>query len=541
MSLGDYLVPFAILLGGLIFVHELGHFLVAKALGVKVERFSIGFGPALLHRQFGETDYRLAWLPLGGYVKMLGEIPGEPLSEEEASRSFTSQAVWKRVAIALAGPGMNFLMPVLLLASAFWVGMPFPTNRIGAVLPGSAAAEAGLAAGDRVVEVAGEPVAGWRELTAAWQTYSSTHVNGPVPVEIERGETRLQLEISPGAFDALGIEHDARSATVAVPSSATPAGQAGIRTGDRIVRVNESKVESWEEASRALTSSTGSLELELERMLPGGEASHLVLKIASPPLPASPAALGLVPAGLEIATVDPEGSAGRAGLEPGDLLRAFDGTAIESFQSLAVRIRASQGRAFELQVLRDGEPRTVTLAAEERVLERRGSVERVFAIGVGGVPVARVAGETVEEIIRNPLVALARGAARTWEITVGTFVGLGMLVTGQVGRESLAGPIGIGKLAADFFALGWLPFVHIMAIVSVNLAILNLLPVPILDGGQIVFALAEGIKGEPLSLKVREIAAQVGVSLLVLLMAFAFWNDLSRYGSSIVDYLQGLV
>ncbi|MFQ5696816.1 MAG: RIP metalloprotease RseP [Myxococcota bacterium] len=537
MSAGDYLGPFALLLGGLVFVHELGHFLVAKALGVKVERFSIGIGPALIHRRFGETDYQLAWLPLGGYVKMLGEIPGEPLPEAEAARSFNGQAVWKRVAIALAGPGMNFLLPVVLLGAAYWVGMPSPTSRIGAVLPGSPAAEAGLRPGDRVVRVAGEPVASWQDLTAAWEEPAG----GPVPLEIERSGTRLQVEIAAEPFDALGIEHDARSATVAVLSPEMPAGRAGVQTGDRIVRVNATPVESWEEASAALATAAGPLELEVERRLPEGERAHVILKIASPPRRPSPTALGLTPAGLEIATVDPESPAGRAGLEPGDLLRSVDGAPIQSFQSLAVRVRASRGRSLQLQVLRDGELRTVSVAPEQRVLERRGRAERVFAIGVGGVPVARVPGESVLEVAHNPFVALARGAARTWDITVSTFAGLGMLVAGQVGRESLAGPIGIGKLAADFFQLGWLPFVHIMAIISVNLAILNLLPVPILDGGQIVFALAEGMKGEPLSLRVREIAAQVGVSLLVLLMAFAFWNDLSRYWSSIVDYFQGLV
>jgi regulator of sigma E protease len=243
---------------------------------------------------------------------------------------------------------------------------------------------------------------------------------------------------------------------------------------------------------------------------------------------------------LAISSVDPDSPAARAGLRAGDLLVEIDGAPITGFRALAARVRSSEGEPLALRVLREGESVEIRVAPEERTLEHRGVSERVFAIGIAG-GAARVPGEMFDEVTHNPFVAVALGASRTWEITARTFEGLGMLLSGQVGRESLAGPIGIGVIAAQFFQLGWIQYIHIMAVISVNLAILNLLPIPILDGGQIVFALAEAVKGEPLSLRVREIAAQIGVSLLVLLMGFAFWNDLSRYWSRIIDFFEGLV
>ena len=167
MTFADYVIPFILLLGGLIFFHELGHFSVAKWLGVKVERFSIGFGPSIVRKRIGETEYQIAWLPLGGYVKMLGEIPGEELPEAERHRSFNTQAVWKRVAIASAGPAMNFLLPVVLLAGVYMVGMPTATSHVGSVVLDSAAERAGVRGGDRVLAVDGEPVARWGELLDA--------------------------------------------------------------------------------------------------------------------------------------------------------------------------------------------------------------------------------------------------------------------------------------------------------------------------------------------------------------------------------------
>jgi regulator of sigma E protease len=537
MTLADYVIPFVLLLGGLIFFHELGHFAVAKWLGVKVERFSIGFGPSILRKRVGETEYQIAWLPLGGYVRMLGELPGDELPESERDRAFTTQAVWKRIAIASAGPMMNFVLPVVLLAGIYMTGMPTPTSKLGTVVPESAAEKAGMLRGDRIVSVDGQPVDRWDAFAEAIEGREGSSVR----FGIEREGTRLEVRVPELPAEGLGVEHDAPSATIAVVARAMPAGQAGLETGDLVRSLNGAEVASWQDLQQTLAGAQGPLELEVARKL-GDDTETLRLRV---PAPAPGEAwslerLGVLQGDLAIASVDASSPAGRSGLEAGDLLIELDGEPITGFRALAEKVRASEGARLDVVVLRDGERIPLDVTPEERSLERHGVIERVFAIGIaGGAP--RVRGEMVDEITRNPFRALALGTSRTWEITVRTFEGLGMLISGQVGRENLAGPIGIGVIAAQFYQLGWLQYIHIMAVISVNLAILNLLPVPILDGGQIVFALAEGVKGEPLSLRVREVAAQIGVSILVLLMGFAFWNDLSRYWSRILDFFEGLV
>jgi regulator of sigma E protease len=535
MTFADYAIPFILLLGGLIFFHELGHFSVAKWLGVKVERFSIGFGPSILRKRWGETEYQVAWLPLGGYVKMLGEIPGEELPEEDRERSFNAQAVWKRVAIASAGPAMNFVLPVLLLAGVYMSGMPTPTSLVGTVVAGSAAEQAGILRGDRVVEIDGAPIATWDQILGALEGRGGYEVR----LGVDRSGDRLEFVIPELPSGGLGLEHDAPSATLAVVSASTPAAGVGLETGDRVKAVGGEPVESWHDWTEALARVRGPLDLEIERRL-GEEQETLRLRVPGSGDAWSLDRLGVLPGDLAISSVDPDSPAGRSGLQAGDLLIEIDAADITSFRALAERVRSSEGTPLVLTVLREGQRMELRVTPEERTLEHRGVAERVFAIGIAG-GAAWVPGERVDEVTGNPFVALALGADRTWEITTRTFEGIGMLLSGKVGRESLAGPIGIGVIAAQFFQLGWIQYIHIMAVISVNLAILNLLPIPILDGGQIVFALAEGVKGEPLSMRVREIAAQIGVSLLVLLMGFAFWNDLSRYWSRIINFFEGLV
>jgi regulator of sigma E protease len=535
MSFWDYAGPFILLLGGLIFVHELGHYLVAKAFGVRVDRFALGFGPAIVRKQIGETEYVIAWLPLGGYVKMLGELPGEELAPADRGRSFNGQPVWKRIAISLAGPAMNLVLPVVVLAGVYLAGMPTATSQIGSVFPESPAAEADLRAGDRIVEIAGEPVWRWSEVIDAVQDAGGA----PIPMVVERDGERLERRVAPEQ-GRLGIEHGAPAATLGIADPRGPVARAGLRTGDRVVRVGEHEVSDWYDFAREIGERRGALELELARRLEGTDEEKLRVSLPGTDEPWSLERLGVASGDVAILAVDPNSPAAQAGLRAGDLILRVDGQRLESFRGLAERIRASGGHPLELVVLREGEEHWLEVAPEHRTLERQGIPETVYAIGItGGAPA--VPGEFKDEIVSNPLLALGRGVERTVEIVARTVEGLAKLATGEVGRESLAGPIGIGVIAAEFFRLGWLEYLHIMAVISVNLAVLNLLPIPILDGGQIVFALAEGVKGKPLGLRSREIAQQVGLSLLALLMGFAFWNDISRYWTRIVGFFQGLV
>lgn len=544
----EYIVPFVILLGGLIFVHELGHYVMAKLFGVKVERFSLGFGPAIVRRTVGETEYVVAWLPLGGYVKMLGEIPGEELAPQERGRSFNGQPVWKRVAISLAGPVMNLVLPVVVLAGVFIAGMPTATSRVGTVLPGSAAADAGMLPGDRITVIDGTPVWRWSDVTDAVRGAGDRKMR----FEVAREDgSPAELDVTPQS-GRIGIDHSAPAASIGILGPETVAASAGLRTGDRIEKIGGTEVGDWYALAPVLESAAHPVELMVKRRVsetwevttagpPSEETLILTLPVPTEPsVPWTPDRLGIITGDVAILSVDGEGPAAEAGLAAGDLIRTVDGVPLLSFRSLAEYIRSGEGAKIHLVVLRGGVEVATHVVPEKRTLERQGIPETVFAIGIAG-GASPVAGEYVDEVIHNPLIAAWRATTRTTEILVRTLDGIGKLATGQVGRESLAGPIGISVIAAEFFRIGWLEYLHIMAVISVNLAILNLLPVPILDGGQIVLALVEGVKGRPLGTRAREIAQQVGLSLLVFLMGFAFWNDLSRYWSRIVGFFEGLV
>ncbi len=537
MNFFEGLVPFILLLGGLIFVHELGHFLVAKAFGVKVEKFAIGFGPALLRRRVGETEYVIAALPLGGYVKMLGEQPGETLPDEERARAFNHQPVWRRVAIASAGPAMNLVFPIAVLAIVYMIGVPTPTTLVGGVAPESPAARAGLEPGDRIVTVEGREIWRWRELSDAL----AERKTGAIALEVERAGERRSVELTPEQADGalrIGVEHSPPAALLLVVDDA-PAWRAGLRSGDRVSALAGKPIADWFALQRALAGAQPPLEIEAARATPEGELVVRV-RIDADATGLAPEALGLRLADSEMLAIEPGSPAERAGVQAGDLIARVDGVTLASFADLAAKIRAGNGAPLRLEVVRKGEPRELEVTPEPRSLEREpGKVEESFAIGVHG-GARRVPGELRDDVASNPVAALGQGVRITGELFVLTLDGLRKLVTREVGLENLAGPIRIGELAASSYEESWFQFFWVMAVISVNLAILNLLPIPILDGGQIAFALAEGVRGGPLSLRVREVAQQVGLSLLFLLMGFAFWNDLSRHWGRILDFFQSL-
>jgi len=544
LSFIDYLGPFLLLLGVLVVIHELGHFAVAKWFGVKVERFSVGFGPSVFRRTVGETEYVLAWLPLGGYVKMLGEAPDEELSEEERGRSFNGQTPLRRIGIALAGPVMNLLLSVVVLAGMYMTGWPTPTSQVGSVAPGSAAEAAGLLSGDRVVSVDGQDIWRWADLTSAVQASEG----GPLTLGVERtgaeGAEQLEVVATPERKDGrllLGIEQRRALAVLGIPGADGAAARAGLQTGDRVVQLNGAEVVDWYGFERALEAATGSLDLQIERAL-GADTERVRVSVpAQGTGPWTLDAFGVVPVDFAVDFVEPGSPAKRAGLERGDIPLRIGDQPVASFEAFKARIVSSRGRPLQLTVLREGREVQTELVATKRTRPIDGEVTTSWVIGVHG-GMLRTEGEMRDDVILNPFAALWTGTKRTYQVTAGTLYGLSQLVTRKVGVENLAGPIGIGEIAADSFAEeGWFSFLWIMCVISVNLAILNLLPIPILDGGQIVFAAVEAVRGGPVGVRAREIAQTVGLSLIVLLMGFAFWNDLSKHWQGIIGWFKGLV
>jgi len=448
-----FLAAFLVAIGILVAVHEFGHYWVAKKLGFKVLRFSIGFGKPLvtrIGRDADRTEYCLAAIPLGGYVKLLDEREGE-VSAAELPRSFTRRPVLHRVAVLLAGPAMNLLFASVLYAILAMVGTEIVKPVIGQVRLDSPAAVAGLQRGDEIVRVGDRAVGDTEALQIALIRQFSD--DGVIPLRVRRdgGERSLTL------------------------------------------RVNQDR--------RALT--------EPGKLLPG--------------------------LGFDLATWNahtlihevPAGSAGAgAGLQAGDRVLAVDGQNIANSAEFIAMVNAAPGRDISIEVERAGK-RLRIVAAVPGVVEQGRVIGRLGIMLEEG-PRAWPPG-LVETHRSGPIDAVAGGVAKTWEMSSLTVQMLWRIVTGQVSAKNISGPISIAEFAGISAYLGLTAFLAFLAIISVSLGVLNLMPVPLLDGGQVVYQLVEAIKGTPLSERAQLFGQQVGIALLVVLMSLAFYNDITRH------------
>jgi regulator of sigma E protease len=450
MTILSYVLAFLVAIGVLVAVHEYGHFWMARRLGIRVLRFSIGFGRPLWSRRGADgTEYALAAIPLGGYVKLLDEREG-PVDPEIASQAYNRKPVWARILVLLAGPFANFLFAVAAYWVLFVAGVPALKPAVGEVEPDSMAARAGLVSGDEIVGVGARATATREAAVLA------------ILEELMRGP---QIELRLRAAD--GSE---RSAALAIE-------------GDR----------------RALT--------EPGALLPG-----LGFDFWYPEVPA------------RVGTVVPGSPAERAGLVPGDEVRAVDGVPVGDFAALVALVQPRPGARLELTVERGGE----ALAVPVDVESHREGERLIGRIGLQPAPPADLP-EGMRTLERyGPLAALGRATVRTWDMSALTVRMLWNVATGDVSVKNLSGPINIAEYAGFSARQGILAFLSFLAIVSVSLFVLNLLPIPILDGGQIVYQLAELAKGSPLSERAQAFGQQVGLLLLLMLMSFAFYNDLSR-------------
>jgi regulator of sigma E protease len=546
---------FVLLLSILIFVHELGHFLVARACGVRVLKFSMGFGPPIGFGRFrlawkrGGTEFVVAWFPLGGFVKMLGENPDEvddPEALAHPDEALGAKPVWQKLAIVFAGPAMNLLLPVLVFVGTLAVGMPRPVAVIGNVEPGSPAAAAGLAVGDRVTAVAGKPVAWWTDFDDAVRDHPDSDLQIGTVRDGAARDVLLRVQ-KHASFDELGqpvqvgwvgAGHRRISSMLGVPSADSPAYRAGLRSGDVVTAVGGKAVESWEDlaAAYAAAGRQGSVTFSVHR---GGAEGTEAEKSLSPSLPAlgDLAALGVTPANVLVERVEAGSPAAAVGIRPGDLILTVDGQSVGSFTSFAETVRASKGRPLTLEVARDGQVVRVSLSPEMAPVDvGLGVQEPRYRVGIAARS-AGLMGAVGVDRERNPLIALPRAVSMTVDVTQSFLHGLAMMVTGQVSRNQIAGPIGIAEIAGNAFQAGWETYLSILVLISINLGILNLLPIPILDGGQALLFAIEGLRRGPLSLRTREIVQQIGFTVLMLIMGLAFWNDLSRQWVRLLDWL----
>ncbi len=570
-----FVVHFLLLLVPLVFFHELGHFLVARWMGVRVLSFSIGFGPVVAQWQRNGTQYAVRALPLGGFVRMLGEDDVAGADEGEAPRrpgdplppdSFAAKAVWRRALIVAAGPAANFVLPVVVLfAGSLALDGQVVSHRVGTVLPGGPAAKAGLQTGDRVLEVDGEPVRHFRDL----QRVISARPAKRVAVRIDRGGQEKVLSLTTDArveaqLPELGIIKrvgriqvlpDTQAAVVAVtPDSA--AWRAGLRSGERVLAVGDTEVPGYWQMRAALDESRGATVALRVAPLSGepegplhseGRARTVQLEV-----PAS-GSEGLTPAQAVVGRVSPKSPAAEAGLRAGDELVEVQGQQVTSFftledvlrksydaargaeenlglagDELIARLDAAVKAPVAVKVRRvvDGAPQVVALSLRMRVTAREKSKRPRLRVGMW--PAQRYARP---ERVANPErlgYALARTReemTRAVKVTGLTVIGL---FRGRVPMKEVGGPILMAQLATQAAEGGWGPFLQLMAWLSVNLAILNLLPIPMVDGGQLLFLSIEAVKREPVTLRTRMIASYAGLGFLFFVFVMVMKNDLQR-------------
>ncbi len=436
-----------VVLGVLIFFHEFGHFLLARFFGVGVERFSLGFGPRLFGFKRGRTDYRVSAVPLGGYVKMVGEDPDEEIPEDDIPESFTHQPAINRILIVVAGPVFNFLLPVIIFYGLFQIqGVRTLEPVIGQPEPGSPAQAAGLRAGDRITAIDEIPVNSFEQL-------------------------REVIEAGNGRPLSLFVSRDGDALTFSLrPEMATRPNDFG------------EDIEAY--------------------------------------------SIGVFPLLLTVVGgLQPGGPAAAAGLKIGDRIVAIDGRPIQSWGQMTDIIENSQGRPLEMMVARDGGKVTFTVTPVRREMKTGdGDEAERYIIGISNAWDFAVQYERF-----GPIETMRRSLAETWRFVRLTIIGIGKMFSGSLSvKENLGGPIMIAQLAGESAKQGTYSFFSFMAIISITLAILNLLPIPVLDGGHLMFYTIEIIRRRPVDLKTREIAQQVGMIFLICLMALVFYNDIAR-------------
>ena len=450
MSLLHTIVAFIVALGVLIVVHEYGHYLVARLCNVKVLRFSVGFGRplALWRRGADRTEWVIAAVPFGGYVKMLDEREG-PVAPQEAGRAFNRQSVGRRFLIVVAGPVFNFLFAILVYAGLYMYGLPEARPVLGDPPAGSVAAAAGLRAGDTVRAVDGESIETWQELR--WRVLQAA---------LQQNALRLETVNERGHIGEATLDLT-RYPTDEVESDALE------RVGLRLYRPR--------------------LEPVIGEVVDGSAAQ-------------------------------------RAGLAAGDRVVQVNGKPLDSWEALVAAIRANPGQPMSLLVERDGAARAV-----EVVPEAVGSGEaRIGRIGAAPQVPREHAERMLIRVRYGPLESAGRAIAKTWDISVFSLKMLGRMIVGQVSWKHLSGPVTIADFAGQSAQMGWISYVTFLALISISLGVLNLLPIPLLDGGHLMFYAIEVIKGKPVSERAMELGQRVGLALLLVVMAFAFYNDLNR-------------
>ena len=537
------LLAFILLIGPLIFFHELGHLIAAKLVNVKVLRFSLGFGKPLARLRIGETEYCLAPIPLGGYVRLLGHGADEDIPPQEAHRALRNKPLWARYFVLVAGPAVNLVLPLLLYFAFFLSHTVVGPPVIGTVLDDSAAAAAEIQAGDRVIEIDGDDVHSWHDM----QSHVRVAPERELRLQIERDGIRFDRFVTPRRtvikdvlgesqpIGLLGVYPWVYAPQIGLNDPNSPAFAEGLRTGDIITSINGEPIHTVEQLEKELAKTRDtSLRLTYLRAKPARAEIGTFLWFESAHAKLLPRAetkfsTGILPANTFIRSVDPSSPAASAGLRPGDQILAVDGRTISRWETLATLLDRHGEGSIELEVRSLGEePRTVEVSQETRTWRDVYRQEHSY-LWFGANPYQSRALPPAEPIRGRFTYAARASFDETLSLLRMMWTSLRQLVTLQRGVDELSSVVGIFNVAGTAAERGPGEFLLLMALISMNLGFVNLMPIPILDGGHLMFFTLEAVRRRPLSQRAREITSAIGLIIILALLLIALRNDVIRF------------
>ncbi len=565
-------VHFILFIGILVFVHELGHFLVAKFFDVHVVRFAIGFGPNIVAYTYGETEYCIKAFPLGGYVEMFGgDLESmEGLPEAERKRGLMAKPIYQRALVTLAGPAFNIIFPILIYFVFMMSGSTTPPAVVGEVFAGMPAAVSGVKAGDKIVGLDGEPIEFWYQVI----DHITTRPGQEVKVDVERDGKVQTLTITPETkvvtdmmglaqetYGLIGIHPGAFGSTIVLTNPGAPAANA-LRNFDKIMSVDGQPTLRYDEVEAAVRASQGKpVEVQLLRRTPldvGFADIHQqeALTVSLQPIQVEGEwVLGVQNAEMAISRVDKESPAAKAGVQVGDLLLTVEGQQVSNWrltndmlsnevnQEIVARQEKEGGpevsttRAFKIEVLRDGGVMALVLTPSVVAMDRKDYYK--FYVGWNHIADTLPPESVPFPLFKRFVFASTTSVERTFSFGKVMIMGVVRMAQGRLSLDNVGGPIMIGELAAKAGKAGLEKFLQLMAAISINLAVVNMLPVPVLDGGQLMLYFLEAVKRGPLSLRTRQIAAYIGYVIILMLMVLAFKNDIERQWDNISEFVNG--
>lgn len=549
------IIAVVLLLGVLVIVHETGHFLVGKLFKIPVEIYSVGFGPTLIGFRHKETHYRLSAIPLGGFVKFYGSVPSEEVPEALKGREYFRAPLHARFATIAAGPLANFLLAVFVFAGMVMYGIQQPPALIGEIVPGSPADKAGLLFGDKIQAIDGHEVRSWKDV----QKLIGDRPQQNLSLQLERDGKSLSLNLAPeavkneelpGTRGRIGISRFMVPSVVTRINDSGFLSQAGVETGDRLLRAiwngQTYEVKFWRQylnfMERVGASDQRNFELIVAPFEPSSQTSG-EQKETSPTrsLQVSIAAdwaytaaqlanqSGIASAQLTVYKAE----APTLTLERGDMLLKLDGRDLTSAFDLGQILSEINKPQVTLTVLRQGKPLDLTAELKAVEVQKPEGKATAYTMPVqfwGDLEQP----EWIEERIQNPLAAVAYGFSETFDLTRSIGRAIGGLFTGEMPLATLGGPIAIAKVASESVRIGWQAFCHALALISINLALINLVPIPVLDGGQLLLLGAEGVARRPVSESTIENFQKVGFIMVLALFVIATYNDLGRFWASML-------